>query len=165
MDDEKLKKLYLEYLEARDRYLSRRWHKVRSFALRIASRSGEFARLLGSEGEFRENAFAWIERHVQNNGFSREDMEQALLSLELYKSELSGRSAFLVVISIVLAANIAFFNQISALIGESGDFWMILFGFVTVLLIVFERSSVARHAYVTEQLVTLIKSWLNKNGG
>lgn len=61
MDEEKLKQLYLEFIEARDKYLSSRWHGIRSFIYRIAARPREFSRLLGSERAFCENASDWLD--------------------------------------------------------------------------------------------------------
>jgi hypothetical protein len=158
-----LKSIYDGFIDARSKYLSRRWHKPKSMVKRIFGSNNEFKTLLGLEGEFQAIAYEWINEHIKLNNLNFEQVEKITLSAEMYKCELVGRSSFLVVISILLATSITFFDQLSILLGENGDIFTLLFGFYSVLLIIIERSNVLRHQYLAEQFIALLKYWINKN--
>lgn len=162
MKDFQRSDLYIEYITKRREYSPKRWISITSFLKRSWGSPQEFSRLFLHSSKFGDKLLSWLSSYIKERDLNIDDIKGYILDLELYKSELSSRSGYIVVYSVLIATLIAFFEKLTRHLGSSGDIKLILISSPLIILLLLERSYVVRHVHMCEQLVSALKHCMEK---
>ena len=158
-----LKSIYTGFSSERKTHVNKRWIKFSSFIKRTIGVDNEFQLLLKSESSFEEKMYNWVSGHIKNNELTTNDIKDIILSLNLYKEELKGRSIFLALFVSLIGISVAASKYLQTISENTAPNIFIPIALISIIIIVFERGNVMNHILNSSQLELFLNKWLNEN--
>lgn len=157
-----LKNFLSEFEKEQKIHLSHRWRSFRSYLQRLWGDPVEYDRLLSHEAEYRRQMLDWIGARIAQKNQTADDVQNVLFELKIYREHLASRDNFLVVITLLLTACLAFYTILNGFLPAAT-----FLSWLTATLVFFvavERHHVIAYRGMIEEAANFLDFWTKSDG-
>jgi hypothetical protein len=159
---EALVELYKDFYELRIKHLgSKSWRSLRYF-FKTMSLQKEYLDILETEHEYQKEMYSWLCDYIDRNEISSQQINSASTTFHMFRAELQGRNLFLIIFMVFLGLTGSLYKFLSSHLGTEIMTIVLILNWVFGVLAVWERTSVAVHVTIANQLQVLLDRWLDE---
>lgn len=160
---EALVELYKEFSKLRIKQIgSKAWRNLRYF-FKTMSLQKEYLDILETEHEYHKEMYSWLRNYIDKNDISSQQISSASTTFQMFRAELQGRNLFLIIFMVFLGLTGSLYKFLSSHLGTEIITIVLILNWVFGILAVWERTSVAVHVTIANQLQVILDRWLDEH--